>query len=43
MAAHAFTRATYTSISETHFTGERSDDGETWAEFMVIKAEREAG
>jgi Protein of unknown function (DUF1579) len=45
MAAHAFTRATYTNISETHFTwrGERSDDGRAWSEFMVVEAEREAG
>lgn len=37
-ADHAFTRATYTSISERQFTwrGERSEDGRTWAEFMVV-------
>jgi hypothetical protein len=37
MAAHAYTRATYTNISEKHFTwrGEKSDDGKTWSEFMV--------
>jgi hypothetical protein len=31
-AAHAYTRATYTSISNTHFTwrGEKSDDGNAW-------------
>lgn len=42
MAAHAFTRATYTNISETHFTwrGEKSDLGESWSEFMVVEAER---
>jgi hypothetical protein len=43
MAAHVFTRATYTDISERHFTwrGEKSDDGSTWTEFMVIEAGRE--
>jgi hypothetical protein len=42
MAAHAYTRATYTNISSTHFTwlGERSADGKGWSEFMVIEAER---
>jgi hypothetical protein len=42
MAPHAYTRATYTNISEQHFTwrGEQSDDGETWSEFMVIEAYR---
>jgi hypothetical protein len=41
-AAQTFTRATYTSVSETHFTwrGEGSDDGKTWSEFMVIEAHR---
>jgi hypothetical protein len=31
VAAHAYTRATYTNISEHHFTwrGEKSDDGKT--------------
>jgi hypothetical protein len=40
MADHAYTRATYTDISPTHFTwrGEKSDDGKTWSEFMVIEA-----
>lgn len=40
MAGHVFTRATYTSISNTRFTwrGEQSDDGKTWSEFMVIEA-----
>jgi hypothetical protein len=43
MMPHAHTRATYTNISETHFTwkGEASEDGETWTEFMVIECERE--
>jgi hypothetical protein len=42
MAAHAYSRATYTNISSSHFTwrGEKSDDGKTWSEFMVIEAER---
>ena len=42
MAPHAYTRATYTNISPTHFTwrGEKSDDGKIWSEFMVIEADR---
>ena len=42
MAAHDYTRATYTNISKDHFTwrGEKSDDGKTWSEFMVIEAYR---
>ena len=42
VASHVLTRATYTNISENHFTwrGERSDDGKTWEEFMVIEADR---
>jgi hypothetical protein len=42
MAAHAYTRATYTNISEEHFTwrGEKSEDAKTWSEFMVIEAYR---
>jgi hypothetical protein len=42
MAAHAYTRATYTNISSTHFTwrGEKSDDRKSWSEFMVLEAER---
>ena len=41
-AAHAYTRATYTNITEEHFTwrGEKSDDGKTWTEFMVVEAYR---
>lgn len=44
MGAHALTRATYFDISDDHFTwrGERSDDGETWEEFLVIEAYRSA-
>lgn len=39
---HAYTRATYTSASEDHFTwrGNRSVDGESWGEFMVVEAFR---
>jgi len=42
VASHVLTRATYTNISENHFTwrGERSEDGKTWEEFMVIEADR---
>jgi hypothetical protein len=37
-----FTRATYTNISKTHFTwlGDKSDDGKSWTEFMVIECHR---
>ena len=42
MAGHAYTRATYTSVSDKHFTwqGEKSEDGKTWSEFMVIEVYR---
>ncbi len=42
MAAHALTRASYTTVSEMRFTwrGEKSDDGKTWSEFMVLEAHR---
>jgi hypothetical protein len=42
VAAHAYTRARYTNISEKHFTwrGEQSDDGKTWSEFMVVEVYR---
>lgn len=42
MAAHSYTRATYTNISPTHFTwrGEKSEDGKAWNEFMVVEAYR---
>jgi len=45
MAPHAYTRATYTSVSEDRFTwrGERSDDGKVWSEFMAIEAHRSPG
>jgi hypothetical protein len=43
MAAHPYTRATYTNIAKTHFTwkGEKSDDCTVWSEFMVVEAYRE--
>jgi hypothetical protein len=42
VAAQAYTRATYTNISDSHFTwlGEKSDDANTWNEFMVVEAYR---
>lgn len=42
VAHHAFTRATYTKISEDHFTwrGERSNDGKAWEEFLVVECYR---
>jgi hypothetical protein len=42
LAPHAYTRATYTNISKTHFTwrGEGSNDRKTWSEFMVIECDR---
>jgi Protein of unknown function (DUF1579) len=42
VAAHAYTRVTYTNISQTHFTwrGEKSEDGKAWSEFMVVEAYR---
>lgn len=42
VATHAYTRATYTNISEKHFTwrGEKSDDEKAWSEFMVVEASR---
>lgn len=42
VAAHVLTRATYTNISENHFTwrGERSNDAKTWEEFLVIECYR---
>jgi hypothetical protein len=45
MAAHAYTRATYTNISKTHFTwrGEKPDGGNAWSEFMVVEAYRNQG
>jgi hypothetical protein len=42
VAAHLYTRATYTNNSKTHFTwrGEKSDDGRAWSEFMVVESHR---
>jgi hypothetical protein len=42
VARHAFTRATYTNISADHFTwrGDRSNDGKTWEQFLVIELYR---
>jgi hypothetical protein len=35
---HAYSKVTYTRISETHFTwkGEKSADGNNWSEFMLV-------
>lgn len=43
MPSHAFTHATYANISADHFTwrGERSNDGKTWEEFLVIEGYRQ--
>lgn len=43
VAGHAYTRATYTNHSETHFTwrGEKSDNGRNWSEFMIVQAHRD--
>jgi len=43
VAAHLLTRATYTNISESHFTwrGERSNDGKEWDEFLIIEVYRQ--
>jgi len=45
VAGHALTRATYTNISEDHFTwrGERSNDDSTWEEFLTIELFRLKG
>lgn len=42
VADHKYTRATYTSISKTHFMwrGEKSDDALAWSEFMVVNCYR---
>lgn len=39
---HAFTRSIYLDISKDHFTwrGDRSNDGKTWEEFLVIEVYR---
>jgi hypothetical protein len=40
--AAEYTRATYTSVSPTFFTwrGDKSDDGTTWKEFMLVECRR---
>ena len=45
MLEHAYTRATYTNISNSHFRwrGEKSYDRKAWTEFMVIEAHRTTG
>jgi hypothetical protein len=42
MAGHHLTRATYIRNSPTHFTwrAEKSENGDDWAEFMVLEAKR---
>jgi hypothetical protein len=42
VAEHPYTRATYENISRDGFTwrGERSDDGKSWSEFMVVELRR---
>jgi hypothetical protein len=44
VAGHAYTRATYTAHSQTHFTwrGEKSDDAKSWSEFMIVEACRDS-
>ena len=41
-STQAYTRATYTKVSETHFTwrGDKSPDGNAWSEFMVVECHR---
>jgi len=43
VAAHQLTRASYTNISDGHFTwrGERSNNGKEWDEFLVIECHRQ--
>jgi hypothetical protein len=40
---HKYLRATYTKVSDEHFTwrGEKSDDRKTWSELLVLEAYRE--
>lgn len=42
VAAQAYTRATYTNISNCHFTwiGEKSDDAQSWRDFMKVECRR---
>ena len=39
---HAYTRATYTSHSPTHFTwkGDQSSDAKSWSDFMIVECYR---
>jgi Protein of unknown function (DUF1579) len=41
-SAHAYTRVTYTKVSEEYFTwrGEKSADGNAWSEFMIVECHR---
>jgi hypothetical protein len=41
-ANHIYTRVTYTRVSTSHFTwtGEKSGEGKTWSEFMVVNCHR---
>jgi len=43
VAGHAYTQATYTAHSATHFTwrGQKSDDAKNWNEFMIVEAHRD--
>ena len=42
VGGHAYTRATYTNHSTTHFTwrGDGSEDRKKWSEYMIIEAQR---
>ncbi len=42
MAAQAYTRATYNNISSERFTwlGDKSNDGKSWTDFMVVQCHR---
>jgi hypothetical protein len=42
IAQHVFTRATYTNMSEDHFTwrGDRSNDRQTWEQFLDVELYR---
>jgi hypothetical protein len=41
-AVHPYTRATYTSVSPSHFTwkGDQSADGKMWSDFMIVDVDR---
>jgi hypothetical protein len=40
--AHVYTRVTYTRVSDSNFTwkGEKSADGNSWSEFMLVDCHR---